>query len=48
LLATKSISGVNIKSIGIITPIGGTLLIVAWGLLIWNILKKKDNILRKK
>ena len=48
LLATKSISGVNFRSIGIITPIGGTLLIVAWGLLIWNILKKKDNILRKK
>ena len=44
LLATKPISGIDFKFIGIITPIGGALLIAAWGVLFWNILKKKDNI----
>lgn len=44
LLATKPISGIDFKYIGIITPIGGALLIAAWGVLFWNILKKKDNI----
>jgi uncharacterized membrane protein YgdD (TMEM256/DUF423 family) len=32
LLATKTISGINFKPIGIVTPIGGTLLIVAWSI----------------
>lgn len=41
LLATKSISGIDFKFIGIITPIGGAMLIVAWGVLFWNIFKKK-------
>ena len=41
LLATKTITGINFKPIGIITPIGGALLIAAWGVLFWNILKKK-------
>lgn len=41
LLATKTITGIDFKLIGIITPIGGTLLIAAWGVMFWNILKKK-------
>ena len=41
LLATKSITGINFKSIGIITPIGGTLLILAWSILLWKVFKKK-------
>ena len=41
LLATKPISGIDFKFIGIITPIGGALLIAAWGVLFWNIFKKK-------
>jgi uncharacterized membrane protein YgdD (TMEM256/DUF423 family) len=40
LLATKSISGIDFKFIGIVTPIGGALLIVAWGFLLWNVFKK--------
>ena len=39
LLATKTITGIDFKLIGIITPIGGTLLIAAWGVMFWNILK---------
>jgi len=42
LLATKNLSGINFKPIGIITPIGGALLIGGWALLFWNILKKKQ------
>jgi uncharacterized membrane protein YgdD (TMEM256/DUF423 family) len=41
LLATKAISGIDFGFIGIITPIGGTLLIVAWAILFWNIGKPK-------
>lgn len=41
LLATKAITGIDFKFIGIITPIGGALLIGAWGILLWNILKVK-------
>lgn len=40
-LATKSITGVDIRAIGIVTPIGGLLMICAWGILFLNILKKK-------
>ena len=40
-LATKSITGVDIHAIGIVTPIGGLLMICAWGMLFLNILKKK-------
>jgi uncharacterized membrane protein YgdD (TMEM256/DUF423 family) len=35
------ITGINFKSIGFITPIGGLLLIVAWGLLGFSILKTR-------
>ena len=41
LLTTKAISGIDFKFIGIVTPIGGALLIGSWGVLFWNILKTK-------
>ena len=41
LLATESVSNIDFRAIGFITPIGGVLLIAAWGLLFLNILKKK-------
>ncbi|HLP63517.1 DUF423 domain-containing protein [Flavobacterium sp.] len=41
LLSTTAITNVNFKSIGFITPIGGLLLIVAWGILMIHFLKKK-------
>lgn len=41
LLTTKEITGVDFKFIGIVTPIGGALLILAWGILFWNVLKAK-------
>jgi uncharacterized membrane protein YgdD (TMEM256/DUF423 family) len=41
LLATKSISGIDFKFIGIVTPIGGALLIAAWGVFLWKTLKIK-------
>ena len=41
LLSTKPLTGIDFKFIGIVTPIGGGLLIVAWGILFWNIWKEK-------
>lgn len=41
LLSTQVISGIDFKPIGIVTPIGGSLLIVAWGVLFWNFWKAK-------
>jgi uncharacterized membrane protein YgdD (TMEM256/DUF423 family) len=41
LLSTKDATGIDISSIGFITPIGGLLLIVGWLLLILNFLKGK-------
>jgi uncharacterized membrane protein YgdD (TMEM256/DUF423 family) len=35
------ITGINFKPIGFITPIGGLLLILAWGMLGFSILKIK-------
>lgn len=43
LLATMSISNVDFKKIGFLTPIGGALLIIAWGILTVNFLKKNDK-----
>jgi uncharacterized membrane protein YgdD (TMEM256/DUF423 family) len=43
LLATDSLNSFNFKTIGFITPIGGLLLIAAWGLLMVDFLKKKNN-----
>lgn len=42
LLSTREISGINFKPIGIVTPIGGVLLIVGWSLLLIRILNKKS------
>jgi len=41
LLATDSMNSFDFKIIGFVTPIGGFLLIVAWGLLMLHFLKKK-------
>jgi uncharacterized membrane protein YgdD (TMEM256/DUF423 family) len=41
LLATNSLSPFDFKVIGFITPIGGLLLILAWGTLFFNLIKKK-------
>jgi len=41
LLTTKPLSGIDFRFIGIVTPIGGTLLIAAWGILLWNAWKPK-------
>lgn len=41
LLSTTGITGVNFKPIGFITPIGGLLLILAWGMLGYSILKSR-------
>ncbi|NNC50811.1 MAG: DUF423 domain-containing protein [Flaviramulus sp.] len=45
-LATNSLSNIDFKTIGFITPIGGLLLILAWGLMIIDFIKlppKNDN-----
>lgn len=40
LLATNNLTSFDFKTIGFITPIGGLLLIVSWGILFWNYIKK--------
>jgi len=40
LLATNNLTSFDFKVIGFITPIGGLLLILAWGVLFWNFIKK--------
>nr|WP_315150483.1 DUF423 domain-containing protein [uncultured Flavobacterium sp.] len=42
LLATNSLTSFNFKIIGFVTPIGGLLLILAWGVLFMNYLNKKS------
>lgn len=42
LLATDSLNSFNFKVFGIITPIGGALLISSWGILSFHFLKKKS------
>lgn len=42
LLATQTLSGVNFKPIGFITPIGGLLLILGWAFLVGGLLSKKS------
>jgi len=39
LLSTQPLSGIDFKVIGIVTPIGGALLIAAWSVLFWNLRK---------
>lgn len=41
LLSTQTLSGINFRPIGFITPIGGLLLISAWALLIVDLLRNK-------
>lgn len=41
LLATKSLSGMEAKFVGPLTPLGGSLLIGAWVILMVHFLKKK-------
>jgi uncharacterized membrane protein YgdD (TMEM256/DUF423 family) len=41
LLATNSLTSFDFKIIGLITPIGGLLLILAWGVLLFHTLMKK-------
>jgi uncharacterized membrane protein YgdD (TMEM256/DUF423 family) len=41
LLATNNLTTLDFKTIGFITPIGGLLLILAWSVLIINLVKKK-------
>lgn len=40
-LATNELSGFNFKTIGFITPIGGFLLIISWGVMLIDFLKSK-------
>jgi len=42
LLATQSVTHIDFKPIGIVTPIGGALLIGAWGVLFWHSVKKRE------
>ncbi|MEI7508674.1 MAG: DUF423 domain-containing protein [Flavobacterium sp.] len=42
LLATDSLNTFDFKVIGFVTPIGGLLLIIAWGSLMLHFLKKKS------
>ncbi len=41
LLATNNLTSFDFKTIGFITPLGGLLLILAWGVLLFNLTKKK-------
>ena len=43
LLSTSSLSGIDFKSIALVTPLGGTLLIVAWAILLLNFIKLKKK-----
>lgn len=40
-LATNDLTGFDFKKIALITPIGGTLLIAAWGVLIYHFIRRK-------
>jgi len=41
LLSTQAITGINLRSIGFVTPIGGLLLIISWGILLIETIKTK-------
>lgn len=43
LLATKDITNIDISSIGFITPIGGSLLIIGWIVMMLNFFKLKTE-----
>lgn len=42
-LATNNLTTFDFKAVGFITPIGGFLLILAWGILIVDFIKSKSN-----
>lgn len=42
-LATNSMTSFDFKKIALLTPVGGTLLIVAWGVLVYNFLKQQRD-----
>ena len=42
LLATNSLTSFDFRAIGIVTPIGGLMLILAWSVLLLNVWKKKS------
>ncbi len=42
LLTTRNLTGIDLKPIGFITPIGGLLLIVAWFWLFVDLIRKKS------
>lgn len=43
LLSTIGISSIDFRSIGFVTPIGGVLLVIAWGILAFSFINKKDK-----
>ena len=43
VLSTSSITSIDFSAIGIITPIGGVLLIAAWGILLRSFINLKDD-----
>lgn len=42
-LSTNELTSFDFKSIALITPIGGTLLIIGWGLMLLGFIKNKDE-----
>ena len=46
LLATNDLTAFDFKRIGFVTPIGGLLLIMAWGVLLMTLLNKNHKIRR--
>ncbi|MEL4306939.1 DUF423 domain-containing protein [Joostella sp. CR20] len=42
-LSTNALTAFDFKKIGFVTPIGGTLLIVSWGILIFKFISIKSN-----
>ncbi len=42
LLSTRSVTAIDITSIGFITPIGGVMLIIAWLLLLIDFMREKS------
>jgi uncharacterized membrane protein YgdD (TMEM256/DUF423 family) len=41
VLATRTITGIDFRPLGIVTPIGGALLILGWTALLWNLTRRK-------
>ena len=42
-LSTNALWGFDFRKIGMITPIGGSLLIVAWSILFWSLVRSKSD-----